>query len=1039
MEFLVEADSAAQVHEIKARLSFASLAQKLAAAGLRAVPLRGDRAKTKETGFPPALKKGVKDACKHDPQAYRDFVTICKDFSRAKISRKQAMTEFKRLLLSTPLERDPKLARIKELVALFRSWTKDWQLRLAPKASAVAESQERIRDHDWSCIMGQTSCFLCVNGQSQHCICCTLFRQLSILRSLEHNAQGEDGCLCHKETRQEKQVRSDEKQKLITNDKMEPSTANSVLDQLELDYGALYPLSQSQGLGSLVLHHGCSNGHTDRVRAIACHPQEEDFIVSGSDDGSIKHWSLSAGRCLATLKHKSGVTSLAWSPCGNVLLSGSDDGVSKVWLFERGAANVAKRAALDAASAWTLRDSLHHHGGQAVNTVAWATCRACLTSIADDCVASNLCGKVFASGSRDHCINLYRYEHIAFDPFVHGVLKTLRNATEEARHKVRQCRLDHAVAAKQLQTARREHMHAEDVYAKRLKLKQEIGQGEEALSKEIADIGAKKEALVDAEALEADALNGIAEAQALQRERELAEEQPTGSVLTATLVGHEDYVTCVAFSPDLSVLASASCDGTVRLWDLASVLERGLEYSGEGVRVLRGHLERVWWLAFSHECAIEMDGRTYPWLASCSEDKTVRLWDLSLPLGYDQDTVVHTGNSGCICDTPTNMPQSLQQAESGSSSPQPYKMCAGAAFVGLADDVRSVAFSQDDTILLVASGESIKLFSLANGQELMHAGAGTGEGGSPLKGSPQKTPTSPGEARYFGHLSGTTSDEAPDVETDAGMQDVCAAASTNPAPEKRVAAAADPEGFTTKKANATCVRCLHRRSTQEAIRAVGEPASLTSHRGQVQRAIFHPSDPEVVCSCGADCSVKVWLVARRTSARECFSSGVGLNRVDSVLCNQRVAGQGQAFQCCSTYSWLSRHELIASAQGGGGSQTIPEERLSSENSSSKKLEDGCHPANTFPVPLSERLVRRLDACAKKLEASARRCVLQLCHAEALNAQYLQGYARRALARGTLLLRACEVQRDLVFRKQPVPDLVRALAPCADDDEAAPDA
>jgi WD40 repeat protein len=79
------------------------------------------------------------------------------------------------------------------------------------------------------------------------------------------------------------------------------------------------------------------------------------------------------------------------------------------------------------------------------------------------------------------------------------------------------------------------------------------------------------------------------------------------------LLGHSDFVLDLAFSPEGQRLATASTDGTVRLWDLRS---------GES-RSLRGHEGAAVRVSFSQ------DGRQ---VLSTGQDGTVRLWPDDLPL-----------------------------------------------------------------------------------------------------------------------------------------------------------------------------------------------------------------------------------------------------------------------------------------------------------------------------------------------------------------------------------------------------------------------
>jgi WD40 repeat protein/serine/threonine protein kinase len=75
------------------------------------------------------------------------------------------------------------------------------------------------------------------------------------------------------------------------------------------------------------------------------------------------------------------------------------------------------------------------------------------------------------------------------------------------------------------------------------------------------------------------------------------------------LTGHSEPVTGVAFAPDGARLASASRDGSVRVWNATT---------GATIHHLVGHMRPVKALAFSP------DGH---WLASAGEDQTFRIWD----------------------------------------------------------------------------------------------------------------------------------------------------------------------------------------------------------------------------------------------------------------------------------------------------------------------------------------------------------------------------------------------------------------------------
>ncbi|GLS24273.1 hypothetical protein GCM10007874_72950 [Labrys miyagiensis] len=79
--------------------------------------------------------------------------------------------------------------------------------------------------------------------------------------------------------------------------------------------------------------------------------------------------------------------------------------------------------------------------------------------------------------------------------------------------------------------------------------------------------------------------------------------------LVGVLAGHKGYVSGAAYSPDGKLMATASEDGTARIWDAVS---------GAELHVLSGHLSTVRSVEFSP------DGKT---LLTASDDRTARIWD----------------------------------------------------------------------------------------------------------------------------------------------------------------------------------------------------------------------------------------------------------------------------------------------------------------------------------------------------------------------------------------------------------------------------
>ncbi len=177
-----------------------------------------------------------------------------------------------------------------------------------------------------------------------------------------------------------------------------------------------------------------------------------------------------------------------------------------------------------------------------------------------------------------------------------------------------------------------------------------------------------------------------------------------------TLTGHDHLVSSVAFSPDSFLLASGSQDRTVKLWDISN---------RKCLKTLSGYINTVRSVAFSPtqdslSCCAKNSERK---LASGSDDKTVRLWNLN-----DGQCLNLRGHKGLVISVAFSPNGQTLASGSEDQTVKIWHVDKGECLntlQGHTSRIWTVAFSPDSHLLASGSADrTVKLWSASKGQHL---------------------------------------------------------------------------------------------------------------------------------------------------------------------------------------------------------------------------------------------------------------------------------------------------------------------------------
>ncbi len=293
------------------------------------------------------------------------------------------------------------------------------------------------------------------------------------------------------------------------------------------------------------------------------------------------------------------------------------------------------------------------------------------------------------------------------------------------------------------------------------------------------------------------------------------------------LAEHQKPVSCVSFSPDGKLIATAGDEAVIRLWDATT---------GKLVRRLDGHQPVVGYRDHMLSVAFSPDGKL---LVSGGVDKTVRLWDVAN--GKELRRLgEHKARLLCVAFTPDGKqaltggfeePIRVWDAATGKEVRRFPKRSEWAARIAFAPSGKTIA-------VVVWGGRSPRFWEIETGREVGPTGAPEAGLTGALFSPDGRTLTTIGDDDTIREWQTDTGRELYRWEKDPDLVSNLARS-----PDGQILAAGDYEG----------VVYLWRADTGQEVRR------LQGHKRAVLHVVFAP-DGQMLASTGNDGTVRLWEV-----------------------------------------------------------------------------------------------------------------------------------------------------------------------------------